>query len=142
MDRLLLGRARYVVAIAALLAGYFVIGLAAQAPRVAASGPVGGSITPAAGSVPAALTTAHTGGIHMYDALVIARVHVRAVGSVDLAPDVLGDVREGSAPPPAALSGASTTPNPPVVATEAALRFGGHTADDLAAGVSPLGGAT
>ena len=109
MDRLLLARARYVVAIAAILAGFFVIGLAAQAPSAAAGGPVGGSITPAAGSVLAAPTTAHTGRIHVYDALVIARVHVRTVGTVDLAPAMLGDQWERSAPLPSELRGVSTT---------------------------------
>ena len=120
MDRLLLARARYVVAIAAILAGFFVIGLAAQAPSAAAGGPVGGSITPAVGSVLAAPTTAHTGRIHVYDALVIARVHVRTVGTVDLAPAMLGDQWERSAPLPSELRGVSTTSLRSGVATEAA----------------------
>ncbi len=157
MDRLLLARARYVVAIAALVAGFFVFGLAAQAPAAAASGPVDGSITPAAGSLLTAPATADTGRIHVYDALVIARVCVRAVGTVDLAPAVLGDLWEGSASCFGEGSGISTTSSGSFVATEAAsladegfinpssIRFSqnsvspnfsaGGSIDDLAAGL-------
>jgi hypothetical protein len=120
---MLLARAGYVVAIAALLAGFVVIGLAAQAPRAAARGPVGGSITPATRSVLAAPTTAHTGGIHVYDALVVARVHVRAASTVDLAPTLLGDLPEGTSRSSVRALWASTTPGLSVVAT--------NTADDI-----------
>jgi hypothetical protein len=103
--------------------------VAAQAPRAAASGPVGGSITPAAGSVLAAFTTARPGGIHVYDALDITRVRVRAVGTVDLAPVHARRPAEGVCLAFGGWSGYSTTPPVTLVAT--------NTADDVLGSAKP-----
>jgi hypothetical protein len=64
-------------------------------------------------------TTTGDAAIYVYDAPVIARVDVPAVGAVGVRPAQLRESQERSASPAPDVRGTSTTPNARSVATEA-----------------------
>ena len=81
-------------------------------------------------------------GSYVYDAPTIACVRVHAIGAAEASAPLVGDGREGSAPPTARAGGTSTTSSAASVATEAGTDLVKHDADFAAGQLTSGGNAT